>query len=258
MFWRHEGQVKYRRRAYFLLHFYLFFCTICFALSFLSDLSHDLSLFVLLLIMTVIETIMRDIQSLSLRQQVEVAANAKLPRFFRREEERSLQRFREEFAFRSLPICRDTGMHASVYRLIDLVLAVAVQEHKSPGSKTSLLCRLHGCQRDGVNDIIHKRTPGEIVHRALQSLKHRTDTNHVGAALNCLVGCVSGVQVRKDEYGGATRYRALGGFRLCYVGHKSSVILKRPINGDVGSLFLSQFGCFPHFFDVDSRSRVTG
>ena len=55
------------------------------------------------------------------------------------------------------------------------------------------LCRLHGCQGDGVDNIIDQRTTGEVIHRAFEALEHWADANHVRAPLNCFVRGIAGV-----------------------------------------------------------------
>jgi hypothetical protein len=77
----------------------------------------------------------------------------------------------------------------------------------SPG----LRC-LHGCQGYGVDEIIDQRTAGEFVYRPFQTLKHWADADDVRASLNCFVGGISGVQIGKNKYGGATCHRAAGAF----------------------------------------------
>ena len=59
--------------------------------------------------------------------------------------------------------------------------------------------RLDRGDRDGVDDVAHRRAAGQVVDRLAQALQDRADRQRAGRALHRLVGVVAGVEVGEDE-----------------------------------------------------------
>ena len=63
---------------------------------------------------------------------------------------------------------------------------------------SSLSCLDCG-QGNRVHNVVDQGSSGQIVYRAPQPLEHRTDAEHIRAALDRLVSRIPCIQVRKDE-----------------------------------------------------------
>lgn len=75
-----------------------------------------------------------------------------------------------------------------------------------------LLGSLDRRQGDGIDDIVNQCATGQVVHRLAHTLQHRPDGDQVGRTLYRFVGGVTGVQIRENEHGSATRNRRVRRF----------------------------------------------
>jgi hypothetical protein len=63
---------------------------------------------------------------------------------------------------------------------------------------------LGSSDRDGVDDVLHEGAAGEVIDGFLETLQDGSDGDSTGGTLHCLIGVVAGVEVREDQYGGAS------------------------------------------------------
>ena len=76
-------------------------------------------------------------------------------------------------------------------RMTEPPSTVGASEKRVAAAPRLFLSGLDGGNGDGVNDILDEGAAGEIVDGASEPLEHRTDADHIGAALDSFVGGIS-------------------------------------------------------------------
>src|SRR5699024_9156032 len=125
----------------------------------------------------------------------------------------------------------------------------------------ALLCvclRLDGGDGNGVDDVIDRGTPGEVIDRFISALQHGTNGDGASRLLHGLIRVVTGVEVGEDKYGGMTGHFCfghLGGRHRCRDG---GVILQWPLDFQLGPVGPYELGGFSDFVHIGTATGFTG
>ena len=126
-----------------------------------------------------------------------------------------------------------------------------------PGAKPGSL-RFDGGEGDGVDDVLHQSTTGQVVYRLVETLQHRADGQGAGGALHGFVADVAGAQVREDEHVDVSGHIVALGLGGGYGGGPGGVELDGTDHRQIRSLLLEQLGGFLDHVHVRSLAGAEG